>query len=102
MAHLSDLDIVRDFDRRIAGLQNALDVRNVSQIYELRLIQQTISDLHKRLDRIEERLDRPSRTDTIMEALKAIPDRMWFKIAALGLLVTGNQQALEFLKGVWR
>jgi hypothetical protein len=106
MAMMSELDIVRDFDRRIATLHNAMEVRNIDQLSELRLLRQELGfqlrDVRQRLTCIEKQLERPSKTDSLLEALKALGDRLWFKVAALAILATGNQQALTFLQSVWK
>lgn len=101
MAMMSDWDVTRDIDRRIAALQSAMEVRNISHVSELRLLRQEIGfhlrEVRHRLTSIEKQLERPSTTDWITESLKSLGAKLWFKVAVLAALGASNKELLELV-----
>ena len=97
---LTNFEILRDIDRRIAELQNTHD-RNLGKLqYEFRLFHQVTTQYHtgilQRLEQLEARASKP------MIDWQALLQNMWFKVAILVALATGNTKMLELVSTIFQ
>lgn len=97
---IDDFEILRDIDRRIAELQNTHD-RGIGNLKsELRLLhQETIhyrTGILERLDKLEKKALKP------MIDWQAVINNLWFKIAILLALATGNTQLIEIVSASFK
>ena len=93
---LTNFEILRDIDRRIAELQNTHD-RNLGKLqYEFRLFHQVTTQYHtgilQRLEQLEARASKPTID------WHSLFQSLWFKIALLAALATGNPILIEWAK----
>ncbi len=95
MPMISEFEILRDIDRRIAELQNTTD-RNLGAIQsEFRLFrQETIhyrNGMVNRLKKLEERANKPAID------IYAIMQNLWFKVAVLMALGASNKELFDLV-----
>ena len=93
---LTDLEILRDIDRRIATLQNTTD-GNLGQLRsEFHLFRQDAlhyrRDILERLDELEEIAKRP------MIDWNGLWQKLWVQLIILAAFATGNKQLLDLVK----
>ena len=97
---LREYEILRDIDRRIAELQNTHD-RNLGKLQlEFRLFHQETKQYHTgildRLEKLEEAAGKP------MVDLHGIIHNLWFKLAVLAALATGNTQLIDLVRAIFQ
>jgi hypothetical protein len=94
---LTEYEVLRDIDRRIAELQNTHD-RNLGNLKaDLRLLHQDIMNsrtgILERLQKLEEK--------PVID-WQAIIQNFWFKLAVLAALATGNTQLIDLVTAAFQ
>lgn len=104
---ISEFEILRDLDRRLATLQNTTDnnlgsIRSefrqfrVERHYLIGDLKRDMREICRRLDGLEEKASKP-----IID-WQPILQNLWFKIAVLLALATGNTQLIELVTATFQ
>jgi hypothetical protein len=103
MALTTDFQIIRDIDRRLASLQNIQDREVWGLRTDLKLfIQETRhyrTGILERLEKLEEKAVRPV---IDLQSMQALIQNLWFKLAVLLALATGNTKLIDLVSAAFQ